>query len=439
MIDPRLQAALDDTAAPAVDVEDRAVHGPLAEPCPDPSADEEADEAAARRNKLIDLVAAHNPEMAPLAEAAKSEIRLGSDGTLIVSPALRAAMRALVPGRDTAPTDGMHRRIGDWLTADNTVLTPVTETSPYFTVSHWHWLAATGKVRRIPAELGPTFPHLLTSEAQITHDLTAWSALDPQGRITSEAETMFGAVTGHASLTVYGTVLLYGQRRAASQLPSELKGFGLEAAVRDVPRVTFIIGITTREVVTALVNNISVVFTRRLRRNDEAADAAAAILELLNPDGHWNPYPLPRPVVLPGTVIDDLAANSDTATLFDAEPDADVDADAASANAAARERARAAATKVLRAAKIPSAAQSAIAQIAAATTHALAQITVSTSNVDVPRGDPGALALAFLRDRGVVASYPSGSGKFRRITYTSGDTTGITSGINALIGAYNRG
>ena len=398
-----------------------------------------SDEDQARRHALIDLAAEHNPEMAPIAEAAKSEIHVGADGTLIVSPALRAAMRALVPGRDKAPTDGMHRSIGEWLSADNTVAAPVTETSPYFTVSHWHWLAATGKVRRMPAELGPTFPHLLTSEAQITHDLTAWSALDPQGRLTAEAEAMFGAVTGHANLTVYGTVLLYGQRRAPAELPPELKEFGLEAAVRDVPRVTFVIGLTTREVVCALVNNISVVFTRRLRRADEATDAATAILELLNPDGRWPAYPLPRPIVLPAAVVDELASDKDSVTLFDADPDADADADALRADADARERARTATTRVLRAAKTPAAAQSTIADIASSTTHALAQITVSTRDVDVPRGDPGALALVFLRDKGIVASYPTSSGKFRRITYTAGNATGITSGINALIGAYNGG
>ena len=434
MIDPRLQALLDSTAPAPDDAADRA-----AETAAEAAGGRPSDEAQARRHSLIDLAAEHNPQIAPIAEAAKSEIRMGADGTLIVSPALRAAMRALVPGRDKAPTDGTHRSIGEWLSADNAAAAPVTETSPYFTVSHWHWLAATGKVRRMPAELGPTFPHLLTSEAQITHDLTAWGALDPQGRLTAEAEGMFGAVTGHANLTVYGTVLLYAQRRARAQVPPELKQFGLEAAVRDVPRVTFVIGLTTREVVCALVNNISVVFTRRLRRADEATDAASAILELLNPDGGWPAYPLPRPIVLPAAVVDELAGDKAAAALFDADVDTDVDADAFADDTAARERTRAATTRLLRAAKTPAASQTAIAEIAASTTHALAQITVSTSNVDVPRGDPGALALVFLRGKGIVASYPTSSGKFRRITYTSGNATGITHGINALIDAYNGG
>ncbi len=432
MIDPRLKAALDDASAEPGGED----HAPSV-PAPDTS----ASEATARRHRLLDLAAEHNPKMAPIAEAAKTEIKVGADGKLIVSPSLRAAMRALVPGRDKAPTDGAHRSIGGWLTADNTTVAPVTETSPYFTVSHWDWLAATGKVRRMPAELGPTFPHLLASEAQIVHDLTAWSALDPQGRITGEAEAMFAAVTGHAELTVFGTVLLYGQRRPPAQLPAELKGFGLEAAVRDVPRVTFVVGLTEREVVCALVNNISVVFTRRLRRTDTVSDAAQAVLDLLNPDGQWPAYPLKRPIVLPAAVVDELASHSDTAALFDADPadDPDADPETVATDTAARERARSTAARLLRAAKTPAAAQSAISEIAGATTHAMAQITAMTSEVDVPRGDPGALALAFLRDRGVVASYPSGSGNFRRITYTSGNAEGIAAGINALSSAYSGG
>lgn len=431
MIDPRLKAVLYSTP----DEHSTDDHAPS------PESDPSTGDATTRRHRLLDLAAAHNPEMAPIAEAAKSEIKVGADGKLSVSPALRAAMRALVPGRDKAPTDGAHRSIGGWLSADNASTAPVTETSPYFTVSHWDWLAATGKVRRMPAELGPTFPHLLTSEAQVVHDLTAWGALDPHGRITGEAEAMFGAVTGHAELTVFGTVLLYGQRRPSAQLPAELKGFGLEAAVRDVPRVTFVIGLTEREVVCALVNNISAVFTRRLRRGDASADAAQAVLDLLNPEGEWPPYPLQRPIVLPAAVVDELASHSDTAALFNTDPadNPDADPDTVASDNAARERARSTTARLLRAAKTPAAAQSAIAEIAGATTHAIAQITAMTSEVDVPRGDPGALALAFLRDRGLVASYPSGSGKFRRITYCSGNAKSIAEGINALSSAYSGG
>lgn len=375
------------------------------------------------------------PEMAPIAESAGADIRMNPDGTIKVSDAMRAAMRALVPGRDKAPADAPYRSINSWLTADNTV-TPVTETSPYFTVSHWHWLAAKSMVRQIPIELGPTFPHLSTSEAQISHDLTAWQALDEHGHLTDEAKQMFDAVTGHAELTVYCTVLLYAQRRAPVEVPAELKPYGVQAAVRDVPRVTFVIGVGKREVVSALINNTTVVFSRRLRRDGASADAAAAVLDLLDPEGQWPAYPLKTPIVLPGAVVDQLHSDSDASKLFDSEPESDADDQIRAEADAVRERARKAARNVLKAAKTPAGAQAAIAEIAGCTTHALATVTVSTSDVDVSRGEPGALALAFMRGRGIIASYPSGSGMFKRITFKSGNIDGIKNGIDALSNAF---
>lgn len=376
--------------------------------------------------------------MAPIAEAATSEIRVAPDGTITASPALRAAMRALVPGRDKAPA-GANRVIGGWLTADATTAAPVTETSTYFSLSHWHWLAAMNLVRAIPADLGPTYPHLFISESQIVHDLKAWSALDDDGKLTSEAADMFGAVTGHAELTVFGTVLLYAQRRDPVKLPEMLKEFGLEAAVRDVPRVTFAIGITEREVVTALVNNSTVVFTRRLRRGEATADAAAAVLELLDPDGAWPAYPLATPIVLSGDVVDQLATGEDTAGLIDTEPGEDATEAEQDEDTTRRDKVRKGVRAVLGAAKVPAAAAEEIAEIAASTTHALAQITVRTSDVDVARTGPGALAVVFLRGRGAVASYPSGSDQFRRITYVAANASGIKTGISVLRDNYRRG
>lgn len=384
---------------------------------------------------LIKAAVAVNPEMAPIAESAAVDIRMNPDGTIKVSDAMRAAMRALVPGRDKAPTDSPFRSINGWLSVDNTAA-PVTETSPYFTVSHWHWMAAKSMVRQIPIELGPTFPYLMASEAQIVRDLTDWGALDERGHLTSEAKEMFDAVTGHAELTVFCTVLLYAQRREPVQVPAELKPFGVQAAVRDVPRVTFVLGVGKREVVSALINNTTVVFNRRLRRDEACADAATAVLELLDPTGDWPAYPLKSPIVLPGAVVEQLAADSEASTLFDSEPDSDADEKIRADAEAVRERARKAARNVLHAAKTPAGAQAIIAEIAGSTTHALATLTVSTQDVDVSRGEPGALALVFLRGRGIVASYSGGSGSIRRITYASGNIDGIKNGIRTLSNAY---
>lgn len=452
VIDPRLEqlltseadAAVNDSSSRATDTSkdtapESASSGQDATDEPNKAAAGDPTEAERRRNELLDLAAAGDPNMAPIAEAAKADIRVGADGKIVASDALKAAMRALVPGRDKAPTDTAYRTIGGWLSADNTALAPVTGPSPCFTVSHWHWMAAHSMVRQMPTELGPTFPHLMTSEAQIMHDLTAWGALDERGEVTAEAQEMFGAVTGHAPLTVFGTVLLYAQRRAPAQLPAELTGFGLEAAVRNVPRVTFVVGIGDREVVTALVNNTSVAFTRRLRRGGADTDAAEAVRALLDPDDQWPAFPLKAPVVLPGDVVQELASDPTTGTLIDTEPGPDADEDTRARDAALRQRTKKATRSVLQAAKTPTTAQTLIADIASSTTHALAQITVSTCDVDVSRGEAGAMAIVFLRNRGVVVSYPSGSGSLRRITYAAGNISGIRSGIGTLRSAYRGG
>lgn len=336
-----------------------------------------------------------------------------------------------VPGPDAAP-DGPYRNVSEWLSVDSTPAAPAAHASPWFTVSHWHWLAAKGHVRQIPVELGLTFPHLFLSEGQIANDLTAWEALDGRGEITEEAAAMFAAVSGAAELTLYGTVLLYAYRREPVELPAELKEFGLEAAVRNVPRVTFSIGVTEREVVTVLVNNGTVIFDRRRRRGDAAAEAAQGLRKLLDPADDWKPYPLPTTITLPGEAVDALATSENTAGVIDSEPGEDATDDEKTADIERRERVRKGVRRVLVTAKVPADASAAIADIATATTDALAQVTVRTNTVDVPRGEPSALAIAFLRGKGVVASYPAGTGRFRRVTYVPGTVSGIATGIAAL-------
>ncbi|ART70465.1 hypothetical protein BTO20_19530 [Mycobacterium dioxanotrophicus] len=455
MIDPRLQALLEDRPAPeleaeaAIDEAEPDIVGPVetdSGSVPDTQAEdtdaqtEPADTADPEevRRELISLAVEANPALAPIAHAAREGVSMGGGGNVRASSTLRDAMDTLVPGPDTAP-DGGFRTVGGWLSADNSLSSPVTEVSPWFTVSHWQWLAAKNMVRRMPVELGLVLPHLFISEAQVIFDLKAWGALSGDGQITAEAADMFGAVTGFSELTVYGTVLLYAQRRTPKKLPAVLEKFGLSAAVRDVPRVSFAVGISDREVVTTLVNNNTVVFARRLRRIHDTADAAEAVLGLLDPQGIWPEYPLRTSVVLPGTVADELATSAATAKLIDAEPDEDATDDERAADAALRAGVRKGARKILAAARTPTAATDAIAEIATSTVHALAQITVRTNDVDTQRGAPSALALAFLRGKGIVASYPSGTGPLRRITYTRGNTAGIEEGIKVLRHAYRGG
>lgn len=416
MIDPRLQAVLDDAVRPT--------RG-------------EDETAPVSRPELSAVFS--DTALAEITDAIGVTPRIGPDGTLTVSPALRRVMDAVVPrhyladvpGPEQAP-EGPYRNIGEGLTAQ-AITPPVTGTSPWFTTGHWHWLSAKGYVRPMPAELGIHFPHLFLSEAQIVHDLKEWAALDRHGALTAEADAMFGAVTGSATLTLYGTVLLYAHRRREPvTLPAELQEFGVAAAVRDVPRVTFAVGLTDDEVVTALVNNDTVVFNRRWRRSGLDDDAAVALRELLDPVHDWAPYPLDAPVTLAGEVVEELATGETTAGIIDSEPGDEASEEERAADRERREKVGGGVRSVLRGAHLPKPATEAIAAIATATTDAMAQVTVKTAEVDVPRGEPAALALAFLRGRGVVASYPSWSGTRLFITYVTGNEPGIATGISAL-------
>lgn len=364
--------------------------------------------------------------------------RIGPDGTLTVTPALRQMMDRApggavpeIPGAEAAPA-GPHRDVGGGISAANDT-PPVTGTSAWFTAAHWHWLAAKDMTRPVPLELGPTAPFLFISEAQIIRDLREWSVLDARGHITAEAAAMFEVVSGTAELTLYGTVLLYAHRRREPvEIPAVLEEYGVGAGVRDIPRISFAIGLTSAEIVTTVVNNGSVVFTRRWRRGGIDADAAVALRTLLDPQDVWPPYPLPHPVVIPHGAVEQLARSEETAGVIDTEPGEEATAAERATDAALRARVGGGVRSVLREARIPSDAAESMADIAAATTDALAQVVVRTSTVDVSRGEPSALALAFLRGKGVVASYPGGSGQFRRVSYVPGTASCIETGIASL-------
>ncbi|MFZ2241110.1 MAG: hypothetical protein WAV90_16475, partial [Gordonia amarae] len=122
--------------------------------------------------------------------------------------------------------------------------------------------------------------------------------------------------------------------------------------------------------------------------------------------------------------------------IRDAEPGPDTDRETRVADAEIRAGARKAAKRIATAERLPSKAAELLAEIASSTTHALAQITVRTCDVDVSRGPRAALALAFLDGSGVVASYPTGDGPWRRITYVPGSVAGIEKAITALRDAY---
>lgn len=389
---------------------------------------EELRESAAQREATLAALSAHIPEVSA-AIAARSLV--GNRGDLSIS-----AMQDIVDvGRDKLAPD-TQRLIGGWLCAPLEGTAPVTGTSAWFTVSHWHWLAAKQYVRKMPSMLGLNLPYLFVSEAQIMHDLREWGVLMADGEITDEARSMFDAVSGSAEMTVFGTVLLYSMRHEMPQLPKQLVDLNAQCAVRDIPRVTFAIGITGREVVSVLLNNHTAYFDRRLRRSTPTRDAAVAVRKLLDPGDDWPAFPIRTPVTVTSAVAEQLATDPDTKALLDTEPGPDAPDEVRVADAEKRKAIGKGVKRIAKAANISSSSAEVLADIATATTHSMAQITLRTSDVDVARGDPAAVALYFMQGRGAFVGYPTGNGQWRRITYVSGDVGGIEKGIEALRNTY---
>jgi protein-disulfide isomerase-like protein with CxxC motif len=385
-------------------------------------------ESAAERESVLADLADAVPQVAA-AIAARSAYRNRDDLSI-------AAVREMVEtGHDNSATH-TYRKVGERLSVSADTSAPVTGTSEWSTVSHWHWLAATGHVRQIPKMLGPTLPYLFLSEAQIVHDLTEWSVLDGDGNITDEAAAMFAAVSGSANLTLFGTVLLHSQRHPTPQLPKQLVALNLQHAVRAIPRVTFSIGITDREVVSALMNNHRVYFQRRLRRATETRDAAVAVRELLDPGDDWPAFTMRTPVTVTSKVMAQLAADPSTSAVLDTEPAADAPDEVRVADTEKRQEVRKEVKRIAKSANVSSESADLLADIAASTTHTLAEICLRTSDVDVSRGDRASLALTFLQGRGAVVNYPTGNGEWRRITYVPGDVSGIEKGVEALRSIY---
>ncbi|KXO92974.1 Uncharacterised protein (plasmid) [Tsukamurella tyrosinosolvens] len=438
MIDPRLAAVLADTDAPTT---------PSADHVPAPAAhlngtDEETAAVASSEDaeelepeEAIEIAVAVDPKLTSVAEAVKGGVS-ASGGSVKASTSLRAEMSRVTSPSDLTEANADHRTIGGWLTVDNSLTAPVTSTSPYFTLSHWHWLAAKGLIQQLPADFGPTLPRLDLSEGQIVHDLTQMEALDRSGALTSEAKAMFDALSGLADVTVSGIVLLRYLRRTGVEIPSVIKEFNLEKAVRHIPRVTFRIGVTANEVVCALLNNSTFSITRSYRVAGAAEDAASALLDLLDPDRQWQPYPLKAPVVLPAATIRSLAADPETGTVIDTDPGEDATEDEREDDAARRKAIRTAVTAAATAVDVPSTAAAALADIGSATVHASAEITVATSAVDVSRAEPAALAMAFLTGKGLVLSYPRGEGATKQIVYAGGTEKRIEEAIETLRASF---
>lgn len=174
-----------------------------------------------------------------------------------------------------------------------------------------------GLINELPYELGPM--PLLPGGPEIGKDLARWNVIDGRGKLTSEAAALFAGITAY-SWAITGTVLLYNERRdIQAQIPDELLKYGLQYAIRDIPRVTFLIGVLSKTIEGVAEPVISSIVQARGRliigadqhpRTEEGAyqKVAQIVSAIIDPKRTWKPYPLAE-TAIPAATATAVAAD----------------------------------------------------------------------------------------------------------------------------------
>lgn len=278
-----------------------------------------------------------------------------------------------------------------------------------------------GVINELPYELG-TFPIVETSK-QVAQDLIDWNIVDPLTRqLTAPAQELFAGVTDY-QWALSGVLLLYDERQPVQAvIPEEFETFGLEYAVRDIPRVGFLIGYhdETLTTLTMAGGNITIAADQvRDPSSPSSIDQSIAqiVLNLCDPEKQWQPYPMPE-VAIPAETAQALAT-----------PRVDDEKELAQQVGATR--------SALSKAKMSAATMDGLTELMRCHNVASAQIGLTERT---PLGKRSAMhnALGLLffvgsSKRGMVVSYPTrsfdGTGW---ITYTAATPSTIAKGIAEL-------
>lgn len=154
-----------------------------------------------------------------------------------------------------------------------------------------------GLINELPIELGPM--PVFDLGPSVDEDLKRWNIVDPStNELTEPAQEYFAGLVGY-EWAVWGIVLLYNQRmEIVSDLPEEFLQYGVQYAIRDVPRVSFLIGYREGTFTTAtLAAGQLALATDRARSNtDEHRNEAVGqiIMAILDPQKQWKPHPMER-------------------------------------------------------------------------------------------------------------------------------------------------
>ena len=165
-----------------------------------------------------------------------------------------------------------------------------------------------GLINELPIELGPM--PVFDLGPDIDEDLKRWKIVDPStNQLTEPAREYFAGLVAY-EWAVWGIVLLYNQRmEIVSDLPEEFLQYGVQYALRDVPRVGFLIGYREGTFTTATLaaGHLALATDRDRSSSAEQRHEAVGqiIMAILDPQKQWKPYPMER-ISIPATVADAL-------------------------------------------------------------------------------------------------------------------------------------
>lgn len=174
-----------------------------------------------------------------------------------------------------------------------------------FDMRHLIELYQRKQILGLPYELG-VLPEAPPTQ-QTYLDLIEWGVLDNDGVLTPEAAPQFEGLIDYQWAS-FGTILLFNERRPVKvDLPTEFFDYGYQHAIRDVPRVTFQIGVRNDHIVTAILNGGQLQLSLDEAGHDlksNCARVADFLMKILDPSGEWEPYPMGVPsFVLPAGAI----------------------------------------------------------------------------------------------------------------------------------------
>lgn len=172
-------------------------------------------------------------------------------------------------------------------------------------------------LERLPVELGPM--PVFDMGPHLWEDLIRWGYVDgSSGQLFPEAREFFAGVTRY-DWAIWGLLLLYNERRpVTADLPEEFLQYGVQYAVRDIPRVPFLIGVRGHTVTTTVLNDGEMGIysdpTCSQYGPELNLQVAKILLAILDPDRRWQPYPMSR-VSIPAPDADSIGQrNADPKT-----------------------------------------------------------------------------------------------------------------------------